>query len=469
MDANILSTLQTSVRKDIYDIVNNEKVGMTTMENGEIITKLLKIPNYVYANFTNSVTFIIPFFFGILFFTMYMFYINWRIGTVSLVYFTLFFTFYVYYYLKLCNQSNIRYANEGVVMNHFEDVLMNHENILLHNSRNYEKDRLFKVEKQLQDSQNAELNAINDFKMIFVFLLGIFMFGIIIYCSFLCIQGKVDLYKLVILTTAVLLMTRSFTNLIRRCSDSISEFGPTLKDTKFLEDIDQSHIHYGKQKKFFRDYQLELRNVRYSVGDKEIIKGVSITIPFKEKILIMGEIGSGKTTLIRMICGYFHASSGKILFDNVDIKDTDISYLRDYITMMHQNIKLFKRPVLENIFYGISTDSEIWISLCKRFEKMEVYSFVNKFIHIEDATKLSGGQKQIVLLLRCFFKNSKIIILDEPTANVDTETRAIIIKIIQEMQKNSTVITISHDIYLRKYFDKLYILRNGRLYLEKEE
>jgi ABC-type bacteriocin/lantibiotic exporter with double-glycine peptidase domain len=137
--------------------------------------------------------------------------------------------------------------------------------------------------------------------------------------------------------------------------------------------------------------------------------------------------------------------------------------------MMHQNIKLFKRPVLENIFYGISTDSEIWISLCKRFEKMEVYSFVNKFIHIEDATKLSGGQKQIVLLLRCFFKNSKIIILDEPTANVDTETRAIIIKIIQEMQKNSTVITISHDIYLRKYFDKLYILRNGRLYLEKEE
>lgn len=463
LDILILPSLEKSIRSDIYDKLNDNKNGINNFENGEIITKMLKIPEYIFLNFMNFVTFMLPFLFSILFFIFYMFYINWRIGLTSIIFFSIFLITYYIYFNKLCLVSNDRFTIQNSLMNDYEDVLKNNENILLNNTNNFEKQILVNKEKNLQKSLSHELNFLNNVKIIFILSLCLFMLFIIIFCSKLVIKDIIPLYKLIILTTAVLLMVRSFTNLIRRNTDSIIEFGPILKGIEFFNNVNLSKINNGTKKNFLKNYNLEIKNLQYKIGDKTILDDINLKIPYKSSILITGEIGAGKSTLVKILCGYFKVSNEKILFDNIDINDIDIEYLRNNITIMHQNIILFKRSVLENIIYGILPNSEEWINYCNELKNLKIYQNLQKFINVKDATKLSGGQKQIVLLLRCYFRNTKILILDEPTANVDYETKKIIIDIIQLLKKDKTIICISHDQSIWNLFDKHLIMDKGKI------
>jgi len=463
LDAIILPTLQSSVRSDIYHLINDKKIGITNIDSGEFITKMLKIPAYIFQNFMNTVSFIIPFAFSILFFIIYMFFIDWRIGIVSIVFFSLFIGLYLYNFNYLCSFCNHRFQNENIIMNEFEDILKNNENILLNNTIEFENQLLFTKEKYLQKSLNKELNYINHTKLFFIIALCVFMLAIIFYSSYLVFKDQLPLFKMIILITAVLLMVRSFTNLIRRCTDSIIEIGPTLKDDKFYNTILASKIHYGSQKDFFVHYDIQLKNVTFSINNQVILNGINLDIPFKSNILITGEIGAGKSTLIKLLCGYFLPTSGKILFDGVDIRQVDIVYFRNHVTLMHQNITLFKRSVLENIIYGVAKNSQQWFDDMNRLKEMQIYHYIKRFILLPDATKLSGGQKQIVLLLRCYFKNTKILILDEPTANLDPETKKIVIEILLLLKKDRTIICVSHDKTIWNLFAKHYFLEKGVL------
>lgn len=467
-DSYILPGIQESIRNDIYQMVNDKKIGSSPCENGELILKLLKIPNYVFVNFMNSVTFMIPLVFSIFFFICYMFYIHWKIGVTSFIFFSVFCSLFVYYYLKFCKISNDRFNKETDTINEFEDVIKNNQNIILNNSQKFEEIRLFKKEKELQKEMENELLGLNNFKIIFILALVIFMVGIIFYCSYMTIHEQLNIYKLIILTTATLLMVRSFTNLIRRSVDSIVEFGPALIDVDFLQKIQKSQIHFGHQKDFFKNFTIRLKDITYKKNDKEIIHPLSLEIPFPSSILITGAIGSGKTTLLRLLSGFIMPSSGEILFDGMDSKDIDIEYLRENMNYMHQNVILFKRSVLENIFYKIEKSSREWLDGVEILKKLSIYPQIKHFLDTKDATTLSGGQKQIVLLLRCFFRNVKIVLLDEPTANLDPQIKSIILDLIHIMKKSRTIICVSHDKELKPYFEKHYDMSQGTLKVIRE-
>jgi ABC-type multidrug transport system fused ATPase/permease subunit len=460
LDAQIVPSMHTFVRKKIYELTTNKQIGINTIENGEMITKLLKVPHYMFMNYMNMVTFIIPFSFAILFFVGYMFYINWRIGVISIVFFIVFAICYIIFYRKLSKNSFKRYYMENVIMNEFEDVLKNNENIVLNSTFDYEKERLFNQEYSLQASFRKELEQLSIMKLVFVIFLSIFMFGIVFYASYLMLNKKLDSFKLVMLVTSVLLMLRSFTNLIRRCTETVVEFGPLMNDKDFGNTIQKASIHNGKRKDFLKNYTLQIDNVSYSTESKVILQNINISIPFKSNVLITGEIGAGKSTLIKLICGYFHPTQGTVSFDGVDIKEIDIEYLRGTITMMHQHITLFKRNVFENIFYGLSFSYEEQL---KELQKLNIYSSLMKFIDTKDSTTLSGGQKQIVLLLRCWFRKPKILILDEPTANVDPITKKIIIDIIVSLKSQMTIICVSHDVSIYSLFQDHFIMDNGSI------
>lgn len=466
LDSYILPSLQVSVRKSIFEMINNKKVGLNNIKNGELITKLLKIPGNIFNNFMNTVTFIIPFSFGILFFCAYMFYINWGIGLFSVLFFTGFAVAYIIYFLRLCKLSNERFYQEGEVMNEFEDVLRNNENILLHNTLEFEGKRLGDLEKKFEKLNQRELAQINHFKIIFIALLCVFMFSLVIYTSWLAIKDKVTIVKLVMLVTAALLMLKSFSSLVRRCCDAIVEVGPILLDTDFEKSIQLNYIHMGFRKDFFQQYHLHVRNLSYKIKDKTILSGISFDASFGSSILITGEIGSGKSTFLKLLIGYYKPEKGAIFYDGVDIVESDVEYLRNNVTMMHQSIVLFRRPVLENILYGVPKDSPSWKTALHELEYMPIYHHVQKFVTIQDSSELSGGQKQIVLLLRCYFKQTKILFMDEPTANVDPETKIIILDLIELLKAKMTILCVSHDTSLFKHFTTRYEMKNGKLFLK---
>jgi ABC-type bacteriocin/lantibiotic exporter with double-glycine peptidase domain len=464
LDSIILPTFQKSIKMDIYDLLNNPKVGENQIGSGEIITKILKIPYNMFINYINFTTFIIPFFFGIIFFIGYMFYFNWMIGLFSLIFFVFFDLGFVLYYLSICQIANERFKKEGNVMNHFEDLLKNNENIILNNSFEFEKNIFYKYEDDLNKMQIKELHSINNFKTLFSTILSFFICFIIIYSSFLVIKNKINIPTLIILTTASILMLKSFTSLIRRCGDSIIEFGPTLYDKCFRGSIFKNQIHFGNKSNFFNQFKISIKDLHFSILDKKILNGIYIDIPFKTKILIKGEIGAGKSTLLKLLMGYIKAEKGKIFFDNVDIVDASMLYIRNHVSFMHQSIQMFKRSVLENLFYGIEKNSQQWNILLEQLKSLSVYQHIKGFLNTDDASKLSGGQKQVIFLLRCHFKKCKILLLDEPTASLDAKTKEIVFELLKEIGIDKTIICVSHDSSIESLFPNRYILKNGKLF-----
>jgi len=455
IDSIIVPELNQCTRQGIFALTNDKKIGINTTERGELITKLTQIPYKTVMGYTNLIAYIIPFILTLLLFSGYMFYIHSIIGIFSLIVLTLFIGVYIYYYIEITKVSYARYVYDLEQSNQFEDLLANFENISLHNTFNFEKERLTLKETVIYDALQIELRKISILKLCSNLYLGIYIFIAIIICSYLVIQNKIPIYKLIILTTASILLLKSFETLVRRCSDTIMEFGPIARD-KFVDKFDKDKIHQGTLQNIFKNYTINIENLHY----KQVLKGVNMEISYKDQILITGEVGTGKSTLLKLLCGYFYPTQGNIKYDSVEIQKIDISYLRQHVTMMHQQSVLFKRSVLDNIFYGSNIPKEKQL---KELEKMSIYSRVQKFINLPDAKVLSGGQKQIVLLLRCLFRNCKILLLDEPTANMDAATKKIILEILVLIVNKCTVICVSHDSTIYSFFKKHYILRDGKL------
>jgi ABC-type bacteriocin/lantibiotic exporter with double-glycine peptidase domain len=462
IDSKIIPSINTNVRVELYDRTTNKKVGLQTIDNGEFITRLQKIPYYIYMGYINSLSFLLPFLLTILGFIGFLFYIDWKIGLFSFFYLTTYCILAIYSYVKMSQLSFNRYSYEVVQGNEFEDILRNRENISLHNTFKPEKERLFSKEEELKKCFAKELQFISLFKLVCVSLLGLYGFLIILFGSYLVTSNKIPMFKLVILVVSSILMIRTFDGVIRKFTDTVMEFGPLWNDKKFINKVSSEQIHFGTKKDIFNNYTLSLENVSYKVGDTTILNAINLTVPYKQSVLITGNVGSGKSTLLKMLCGYYYPTQGSIKYDNHDMKQIDIEYLHQHVTMMHQRIELFKRSVVENIFYGTTVPPKEQLD---RLKKLSIYSTLSQFINQKDATVLSGGQKQIVILLRCFYKTPKILILDEPTANLDPNIKLTIIQILNMLKNKCTMICVSHDSQIFSIFEKRYIMKHGVLTL----
>lgn len=468
IDCELLPKLQTSVRYDIYDMTqsfNNDE--SKNINSGETMTSLLKIPMYMYLNYTNIINFILPFIFSIFIFTIYMFYIHYSIGLSTLLFYLIFLIIYVSYYNRTMIISRYRYIVGLKLMDSFEDTIANYDNIRSNNSSEFEKERLNENEIRYQKSMKLELDQICVFKILFIVSQCFFMLFIILLGCFLVMKNKVPLFKFIMLTTAILMMIRLMTTFIRRITDSANEFGPMSSSKIDNTQLNKKKVISSSNDKIILNneskFDILIKDLHYSFSKLELYNNINIYIPFKSNILITGSIGTGKSTLFKLILGDLKISRNTIFFNDIDINDLDIKELKKYVYIMHQHIKLFKRSVLENIFYGMKKDTNEWNKNLNILKNLFIYKNIKSYIYNNDATLLSGGQKQIVLLLRCYFKTPKILLLDEPTASLDSNTKKILLSILDILKTKCTIICISHDISLISNFKTHYHLENKNL------
>ena len=210
-----------------------------------------------------------------------------------------------------------------------------------------------------------------------------------------------------------------------------------------------------------------INNLTFSYSkNKNLFQNFYLTIKKNEKVAIMGPSGNGKSTLIKLIMGYYPSKNNTIFIDNKDINSYELSDLRKQISYVNQNSKLFNLSVLENIQYGNNMSESDIESICKKLD------VENVFINLKDGYKtiagveggnLSGGQKQMIHILRCIFKKNKIVILDEPTSAIDKENKKNIIEAIRELSKHSTLIIITHDNDLIELVDRVIRLESGKI------
>ncbi len=216
---------------------------------------------------------------------------------------------------------------------------------------------------------------------------------------------------------------------------------------------------------------IELRNVIFSYdGIRRVLKNVSVDIPAGKMLGLAGPSGGGKTTMVNLICRFYDVLDGAILIDGVDVRDYDLPTLRRQIGVVLQEPFLFHGTVTENIAYAKpeATPEEI-IEATKAANAHDfIVGFPDGYDTIvgERGQTLSGGERQRISIARAILNNPRILILDEATSNVDTETEKLIQEALARLVKNRTTIAIAHRLSTLRTADRLAILEDGNL---KEE
>lgn len=214
--------------------------------------------------------------------------------------------------------------------------------------------------------------------------------------------------------------------------------------------------------------KIELQNIHFHYDNEvPIINNLNLNIEAGSTIGIAGTTGSGKTTLIKLLLRLYDTVEGKILIDNHDIKTWDLTTLRRNISLVSQDVYLFHGTIGENIAYGFEncTIEEIE-NAAKQAELHEFVSSLPQGYHTivgEKGIKLSGGQRQRLSIARAILKNAPILILDEATSAVDTETERAIQHSLNKLTEGKTALIIAHRLSTLRHSDKIIVLKNGSI------
>ncbi len=235
-----------------------------------------------------------------------------------------------------------------------------------------------------------------------------------------------------------------------------------LDKIKKQEEIDEN----GKDISL-SSYEISFENVNFSYEEREVIHNISLKVPEKYTLAIVGASGSGKTTLCNLLAGFYPINSGKISIGGENIQDFTCESLLKNITMVFQNVYLFNDTIENNIKFGKpdATREEV-IEVAK---KARCHDFIMELEHGYDTeigeggNTLSGGEKQRISIARAVLKDADIVILDEATASVDPENEFYIQSAINELSKGKTVIIIAHRLKTIEKVDNIIVLDQGEI------
>ena len=212
---------------------------------------------------------------------------------------------------------------------------------------------------------------------------------------------------------------------------------------------------------------VRFKDVSFSYdGMEPVVKKLNIDIKAGQTIGIAGQTGGGKTTLIKLILRLYDIDEGNIYLDDYDIKKITLKSLRKNIALVSQDIYLFHGSILDNIAYGMDCTNEQVEDACRQAQLHDFITTLPKgysTIVGERGIKLSGGQRQRICIARAILKNAPILILDEATSSVDTETERAIQEHIYQLVKGRTAIIVAHRLSTIKNADKILVLKDGKV------
>jgi ATP-binding cassette subfamily C protein len=212
---------------------------------------------------------------------------------------------------------------------------------------------------------------------------------------------------------------------------------------------------------------LTVNNVRFSYGEGlPVLDGVSLSIAEGEKVALVGASGGGKSTLVQIILGLYPADSGELFFDGVNIKDIGLDVVRENVATVLQHPAMFNDTVRENLCLGRDIDdATIWktLEIAQMAKVVEAMPEQLNSIIGRNGIRLSGGQRQRLAIARMILADPKVVILDEATSSLDTETEALLLKAMHAFLQNRTTLIIAHRLSAVKQADRVLVFDAGKI------
>ena len=290
---------------------------------------------------------------------------------------------------------------------------------------------------------------------------------IVVFAFFMWNTGEISPQKAINLFIMSFAIFRS----INQAGSVLSMIGildSTLKEVNDIESAEEISVLSPVEN--MESNEVEFKNVSFSYGNGEVIKGISTVIKPNSLTAIVGRSGSGKTTFCKLIPRFYDVSAGEILIGGAKITNIPTEELMEKISIVFQNVYLFEDTILNNIRFAKpdASDSEV----IEAAKKARCYDFIMSLsdgfdtMVGESGNTLSGGEKQRIAIARAVLKDSPIIILDEFTSAIDFENEYHILKAIDNLVENKTVIIIAHRLETIRKADHIIVLDKGEIVQE---
>lgn len=443
----------TKILNYIFDM---SSVNLQDILTGKILSIMAHAPRTMYNYMDVWRTDVIP---QIVVFTVVLLYIssiNRQLGLVVL------FVIAVYYMCAFstiynCNESSrIREEYLIKVNEEVDDILTNVVGIMNANQKPEELKKLDTYYDNYQKYGEISMKCTMRYKFVLIPIMLVSLVAFITIGYNAVLKDKMKLEGFIVSVMIFLYVFNSIIRTINDVRDTAIRGGMVKEHLKIFESMKESDANSSPVSAQFRDRYIYFDKVNFSYGTKQILKNFSLEIKRGEKLLIIGQIGSGKTTILKMLMRYANPSSGHLYYMGIPFDSIPRKQVRYKIGYIPQNPILLNRTLFENITYGSKgVTKEQVMGLIKSLSLDNIFNENRLDQHVgKHGSRLSGGQRQVVWILRVLVQNPEILLMDEPTSAIDKDTKAFIDRLFELVMKNRTVVIVSHDEYMSKLCDR---------------
>lgn len=296
-------------------------------------------------------------------------------------------------------------------------------------------------------------------------IIGVIWYGLLLKESGEITQG--DLLSFVIYTIFV---GASFGGIADVYAQLVKATGATENLLDIIEETPEEINTTSTYEKFDLVGNIEFKEIAFSYpnrAENEVIKNISLKINQGEKIAFVGQSGAGKSTLVSLLLRFYEVTKGEISINNLNINAYNLTNLRENIAIVPQEVMLFGGTIKENILYGKPNSTDVDVE--EAAKKANAHDFISSFpegyktIVGERGIQLSGGQKQRIAIARAVLRNPKILILDEATSSLDSESESLVQEALEKLMVGRTSIIIAHRLSTIKNVDTIYVIENGKI------
>ena len=446
------------------DFFNRQKVGELTSRVASDIAQIQEVLRTTIAEFFRQIIIV---FGGIAF----LFFISWKLSLIMLAtvpVMAIVAVFFGRYIRKLSKEAQDYIATSNSIL---EEALTGIANVKAFTNEWF---LLGKYKKSTQQTRDLNVRS-GIWRGLFVSFIIFCLFGAIVFIvwkGLLMTQGpnpelaSEGFYQFVLFT---IMMGASIGSLPDLYASVQKAVGATENLLDLLQE-DTEQLTSAPQERIQIDGSVRFDNLYFSYpqrSDIEVLKGINFTLAPNQTLALVGQSGSGKSTIANLLLQFYQPSSGAIYFDERKASTFDLQQLRQQMAIVPQEVLLFSGSILENIRFGRpnASDQEV----IEAAQKANAWEFISSFpeqmnTEVGDrGIQLSGGQKQRIAIARAILKNPSILILDEATSALDSSSERLVQEALEELMKGRTSIVIAHRLSTIRQADQILVLQDGQI------
>lgn len=466
---HVRSDFVYSLRNSLYDKMISLPLGyFTTQNRGDAVTRAVNDTQEVQYTILTSIQRLLSDPVALLCYLSFLFYIDYQLSLWAVLLMPVSFLI-IGFLAHLLKRSSKTYRTRlGVLLSHVEETLSGLRVIYGYNAqeRVYRKFRRLNTDFHQNQKrvyrQTYLASPLSEF-------LGVTSVMVVLVIGGTLVLSERSSLSAELFITYIALFTQIITP-VQNLSSAFSEYkrGEAALDRiqEFLniEDVVEDRPDAIPMEDF-RD-GIEMKDLRFAYADAEVIHGVDLSIQKGESVAFVGHSGSGKSTLVDLLMRFYDPTGGSILMDGVSVDRFKVKEYRSLFALVSQDVVLFHDTIYNNITLGCDATMEEVVEAAKT---ANIYDFVmslpDGFDHVvgDRGTALSGGQRQRVSIARAVLRKARILVLDEATSAMDTESERLVQQSVDALSKQCTVVTVAHRLSTIQNADRIFVLDDGRL------